>query len=323
MDLVMAKQWIPVAFAKDVREQPVGIVALGERVVVFRTSAGIKAMKDLCIHRGAALSLGKVDGDEIVCPYHGWRFDGEGRCTRIPQQPADRSIPHKACAYPYSCVEAYGIVWIRLENSEESIPPYPEFGDSTYRTVLCGPYPIEASAPRVVENFLDVGHLAFLHEGYLGVPSEAEISDYQVHDRDGILVSDEIEVFQPNPDVRGIPGKTKYVYEVLAPTIARLKKYSEGSADVFSMLFAVLPAGPASSVAYICVSRNYAMHMPDEEFQRYQSIIIGQDATVLESQRPELLPLDLQAELHLTADRLSIAYRRWLKARQVTWGTEA
>ncbi|WP_199620297.1 aromatic ring-hydroxylating dioxygenase subunit alpha [Paenibacillus alkalitolerans] len=324
MDVVLMKEWHPVAFSKEVREKPVGAVVMGERIVVFRTSQGIKALKDLCIHRGAALSLGKKQGDEIVCPYHGWRYDGAGQCTHIPQQCENRAIPAKARAVPYACTEAYGIVWVCLNgdgNADASLPSYPEYDDANYRTVHCGPYYLEASVPRVVENFLDVGHLAFLHEGFLGDPAYPEISDYKVRKLEDRIVSDEIAVYQPDPDGRGMPVTTRYIYEILKPTVARLKKTDPASREVFSMLFAVLPDGPLSSKAFINVSRNYGFDIPDEQFERFQQLILNQDSSVVESQRPELLPLDLQAELHLPADRMSIAYRKWLGELNVTWGT--
>ena len=66
--------------------EPLAVDLLGEALVLWRDSAGTAhAFFDLCIHRGTALSLGTVEGDEIVCPYHGWRYGSDGACTRIPQ----------------------------------------------------------------------------------------------------------------------------------------------------------------------------------------------------------------------------------------------
>ncbi len=62
-------------------------------------------------------------------------------------------------------------------------------------------------------------------------------------------------------------------------------------------------------------------HVPDEELVRFQDEVTAQDKVVVESQRPELLPLDLQAELHLRSDRMAIAYRKWLREIGFTYGT--
>ncbi|TDF94415.1 aromatic ring-hydroxylating oxygenase subunit alpha [Paenibacillus piri] len=322
MDSVLANQWLPVSFSKDLQKDPISAVVLGERVVVFRTAQGVKALKDLCIHRGAALSQGKMIGDEIMCPYHGWRYDGSGKCTAIPQQPASRQIPPKACAVPYGCTEARGLVWVNLNGDDPAtLPPYIEYEDPDYKTFFCGPYQVHASMPRVVENFLDVGHLAFLHAGSLGDPAHSEITDYAVHKVDSRLVTDTISVFQPDPDGRGMAYLTDYVYEILKPSVVRFKKTGKHPSECYSMMLAVLPEGPVSSKAFICGSMNYNKHVTNEEFAERQSMIFNEDTSVLENQRPELLPLDLQEELHLPADRLSIAYRKMLKEMNVSIGT--
>jgi len=322
MDPVLANHWLPVAFSKDLGNEPISVTVLGERVAVFRTSEGVKALKDLCIHRGAALSQGKMVGDEIMCPYHGWRYDGAGKCTAIPQQPASRPIPRKACAVPYGCAEAHGLVWVRLEGSGLSeLPPYPEFADASFKAFYCGPYRVNASMPRVVENFLDVGHLAFLHEGTLGDSRYAEIASYEARRVGDRIVTDPISVFQPDPDGGGIAAQTEYVYEVLKPSVVRFRKTGANPGQSFNMMLAVLPEGPVSSQAFIVACLNYLHHLTNEEFAKHQTAIFHEDTAVLEKQRPELLPLDLQEELHLVADRLSIAYRKYLKEMRVSIGT--
>jgi phenylpropionate dioxygenase-like ring-hydroxylating dioxygenase large terminal subunit len=68
--------WHPVAWSADVADRPVGTTLLAEPVALWRDAGGtVRAVRDLCIHRGTALSLGWIDGGEIVCPYHGWRYE--------------------------------------------------------------------------------------------------------------------------------------------------------------------------------------------------------------------------------------------------------
>jgi phenylpropionate dioxygenase-like ring-hydroxylating dioxygenase large terminal subunit len=89
--------WHPVAFSADVTDQPAHADLLGEPLVLWRGRDGTpRAMSDVCIHRGTALSLGKVIGDEIVCPYHAWRYGPGGRCTAIPQLADPTRVPAKA-----------------------------------------------------------------------------------------------------------------------------------------------------------------------------------------------------------------------------------
>ena len=91
--------WHPVAYGRDVAlDAPYGSMLLDEAIVVWRTADGVPhAMQDLCIHRGTALSLGRVEDDRLICPYHAWHYDREGVCVKIPQKAeADAAIPSKA-----------------------------------------------------------------------------------------------------------------------------------------------------------------------------------------------------------------------------------
>ncbi|MCM3067344.1 aromatic ring-hydroxylating oxygenase subunit alpha [Priestia flexa] len=324
-DAVLAKEWLPVAYSQDLGVDPLAVKVLEERVVLFRVRGAIKAFKDLCIHRGAALSLGKVKDDCIVCPYHGWEYNVDGQCKKIPQQPPNRAIPLKAKAIVYQCREVYGMIWVRLSeqgsDAAEPLPYYEEYNHPSFKTVHAYAHTMNAAAPRVVENFLDVSHLAFVHEGSLGHPDYTEIPDYKVNWRDNHYVSDEIEVYA-DADGTGNWSTIYYTFEILRPTVARLKKVNYQTNEIFSMLFAVLPQEQLKSTVFALVSRNYELDKPDEYFQEFQQLIIEQDTGIVESQKPEELPLDLQAELHLNPDRVSIAYRKWLGELGVEFGSD-
>ena len=103
--------WHPVAYASELPEgKPFGTSLLDEAIVIWRSSdRTTHAMKDLCIHRGTALSLGWIDNDNIVCAYHGWRYNADGACVHIPQK-EQQTIPRKARARSYACVERYGLI---------------------------------------------------------------------------------------------------------------------------------------------------------------------------------------------------------------------
>lgn len=310
-DPVLVDEWLAVTASEAVTDAPVRVQVLGEDVVLWRSLNGLRAFRDLCIHRGTALSLGRVEEGTLVCPYHGWRYDEAGRCVAIPAQPG-LPIPTKARAWTYHCREQYGLVWVCLGEPKGKMPQYEAYADPSFRTLICGPYSVDAEAPRVLENFLDVSHLMWVHEGFLGVPSHAEVNDYRVLDKGDRLVSSPIHIFQPDPDGRGKGLTNKYVYEILGPLTARFTKTDDASQDVFSMLLHATPTRRGSATAHALLSRNYAFEVPDETFRDFQDTIFAQDERVLLSQRPEQLPLDLAAELHLKSDRLAIAYRQWL-----------
>ena len=114
----LAPHWYPVAFSHEVQEKPYAARLLDERVVIYRLSDGrLAAARDLCFHRGAPLSLGTVEDDEIVCPYHGLRYDASGRCTCIPAHP-NGAISPRLRLHTFSAQEAYGLGrldWVRID----------------------------------------------------------------------------------------------------------------------------------------------------------------------------------------------------------------
>lgn len=319
VDPALQGEWLAVATSDDVGPAPIRRTILGEALVVWRNREGVHAFRDLCIHRGTALSLGRVEDDALVCPYHGWRFAASGQCILIPAQP-ELPIPTKAKAYSYRCQEQHGLVWVALGQPTLPPPSYPEARDPSFKTILCGPYAVDAAAPRVVENFLDVSHLMWVHEGYLGDSAHAAIPEYRVHERDGVLATDPIDIFQPDPDGRGRHLVNRYVYSVLRPLTAHFRKTDNRGSDTFAMMLHATPVAARQTVAYALLSRNYALETPDEVFRAFQDKIFSQDVTIMLSQRPEELPLDLAAELHIKSDRLAIAYRKWLKAKGVATG---
>lgn len=315
------QEWHPVLKETELHEDPKQVHILGERVVLFRNEKGVHAFKDLCIHRGAALSLGKVKNGNIVCPYHAWEYNDEGICVKIPALPCERAIPQKAKATVYHCQVYAGLIWVNLSEQPLPLLNYPEYSREGYRTVICGPYKVNANAPRVIENFLDISHLMFVHGGLLGDEDHAEVQNYDVTFVDGRFITSEIPIYQPNPDGRSVGGYTDYVYEILNPTTARFTKSVEGSSEEFIVLITVVQEADEQTKVFMLLTRNYDLDKPDEPFVEFQDLIFKQDLDVVESQKPELLPLDLQAEMHLKCDALTIAYRRWLDELGMEIGT--
>lgn len=317
-DSVLVNEWHVVARGGDVPAgKPVAARLLDEDIVLWRVGGEILAWQDLCIHRGTRLSLGKIENETLTCPYHGWVYNAAGKCTLIPAHP-DQVPPERARVKAYRALELYGWVWVTLGNPAHLPPVFTEWEDDSFRKIHCGPYSFRASAPRVVENFLDVAHFPFVHEGYLGDPRYTEISDYEaVTDENGIT-SDNIRVWQPDPDGTGIGKHVSYTYRVMRPLIAYFVKRAERA---FSIYFAVTPISEFESQGWMWMNMNYSYEIPEADLRAFQDTVAGQDIPIVESQRPERLPLDLQAELHLRSDRTAIAYRRWLRQLGLSFGT--
>lgn len=331
--MIEKELWHPVALAAGVGDAPVPARLLGEDLVLWRDAQGrVHAWQDRCPHRGAQLSLGRVvacegeQGDSrLECPYHGWRFDGAGQCREVPALPGF-TPPATHRARTFAAREAYGLVWVRLDGEDAGdLPTFEAEGDERLRKLDCGPYVVEASAPRLVENFLDMSHFGFVHEGWLGARDMAAIDDYKVEATPTGLLATGCKAWQPQSSINSTrPAHVEYSYEVTAPYSAVLVKVPEAQS--------VGAQGYRESIAlFICPTDGerctvwFRLAIADwqrseAELRQFQDTIFLQDKPVLESQRPKALPLDLRAELHTAADKASSFYRRYLKGLGITIG---
>src|SRR5579859_534718 len=317
-DPVLLNDWHVVAYAPDLQEgKPMGVRLLEEDIVLWRVGDQVLAWRDLCIHRGTKLSLGRIEQDTLICPYHGWTYNQEGQCVRFPAHPS-RTPPAKARAKVYQARERYNWIWVALGEPAQDIPSFPYWDDASFHKVHCGPYTFKASGPRAVENFLDVTHFPFVHQGFLGDPEHPEVNDYEVEINEEGVTAKDLSVWQPDPDGSGQGARVTYTYRVLRPFSAYFVKASAGPR--FAMYFTVTPVALDQSIAWTYVAMDYG-DRPDEEIRQFEDMITWQDVPIVESQRPELLPLDLQAELHLRSDRTAVAYRKWLRSLGLTFGT--
>ena len=322
-----ATYWHPVALTEDVAHQPLAVTLLGQPLVLWRDASGkVQAWADQCPHRGAQLSLGRVQGGVLECPYHGWQFEASGRCVHVPALPTFKPPPSH-CARTYVACEAYGMVWVKLGEGEVNVtlPAFVAEQDSQLRKLSCGPYDVATSAPRIVENFLDMAHFGFVHEGWLGAREMTAIADYQVQSTPNGLLATQCKAWQPQSNANAnVPTLVEYTYEVTAPFCAVLTKMPDAQSSPQnsfheSIALFICPLTPETSRVWFRLAvADFASS--DDKLRAFQDTIFLQDQPILESQSPKRLPLDLRAELHTTADKASSMYRRHLKSLGVTFG---
>ena len=322
--------WHPVAQTASVGDAPVAVQLLGERLVLWRDGeAAVQAWADRCPHRGAQLSMGCVRGGQLECPYHGWRFDGAGQVVRVPALPG--FVPpttHRATVY--DAVERYGLVWVRLASGGDAEPPaFAAESEPRLRKLNCGPYDVATSAPRIVENFLDMAHFGFVHDGWLGDRGHTAVADYQIDTTATGFIASGCKAWQPKSSVHAQGGaEVEYTYEVNAPYAAVLTKVPEPCSRVLadfreSIALFICPLTPETSRVWFRLGVT-DFDSPDAQLQAFQHTIFMQDQPVLESQSPKRLPISDRApvrELHGAADRSATAYRRFLRDCSITYGT--
>jgi phenylpropionate dioxygenase-like ring-hydroxylating dioxygenase large terminal subunit len=313
----LAHYFYPLAKAEDVTREPKVLHLLGEDFVAFRNDDGPVVLKDLCIHRGTRLSLGDVTSEgNIRCPYHGWEYNARGECVRIPSLPDGASIPRKARAFAYPVREYYDVVWTALGDPVAEVPSFPhdEWDDPGWRGFLAFQQTWMASAGRVLENFCDWAHLPWVHENLLGTRDRAEVRPYDIWESE-TQMGHTIEQDEPlGPDDLYSTQLTRNIFEITLPFTVHLNRSEpdKGHQTIISM--SVAPITPKSSNLYVWITRNHTLETEqDDAFRQFSITIFGQDRVVVESQRPEQIPLDLRDEMHLKVpDAFSLVYRRLL-----------
>ncbi|HSC43541.1 MAG: Rieske 2Fe-2S domain-containing protein [Deltaproteobacteria bacterium] len=310
--------WYPISWSREVTDKPVAVKLLDQPLVLWRASGQVSAFYDLCIHRGAALSLGWIEGNQLVCGYHGWNYAGDGSCTRIPSLSPDREIPAKARAKAFRARERYGLVWVCLGEPRLDIPEFPsEFGDPSFNWE---PYTSEgqwrANAARMIENLADFSHFPWVHAGILGDPNQAESPQITLTEVQGGF---QYEIDTPVNRFRA-SSAAKQLYTVMLPFMVIIQRRQPGSIERHTNIYLCTPVSNHETKFYRLAGRNYRDVKPDEQLNAQHRRIFEQDKRIVESQRPEELPLDLAEELHLRGpDTPALEYRRRLKQMGVEW----
>lgn len=319
-------EWFAVASVADVRPATLyPFELLGERYVLVAGADGtVTAAADTCPHRGAQLSLGTFDGARLQCPYHGWQFDTSGTCVHRPAHP-DVAVPAACALHTVAVRAAFGLWWVCVGSEPRNLPVYDAFERHPGLTVAFGPQTLSTSGPRAVENFLDVAHFPFVHDTYLGEWPHTEVRDYEVTVDASGLEATNVVAWQPRPGPTATEGgDVAYVYSVTHPACAVLTKVPSeangGELHGFSMMIVTSPVTETSCRVWMLTTiRDPAGDL--EGYRAFNEVIFAQDTPIVESQRPQRLPLDPAAEVHQRADRLSLAYRRWLADRGARYGT--
>jgi phenylpropionate dioxygenase-like ring-hydroxylating dioxygenase large terminal subunit len=323
--------WYPIQFSDKVSTKPQRQRILGQDLVVYRTESGVaQVMSDLCVHRGGAISGGWVQENCIVCPYHGWEYETNGQCSKIPANLDQKVIPKRARVDAYPTQERYDFVWAFLgdlpENERPPMPELPHFGDPQFKKIT-GEYTWKVNYERALENSLDIAHAPFVHGGAFGNRDEPQVPDYETITGEW---SAEATVTLKPPPPKGLWGT------ISKKEIVGVKTRAGFYMPCVTLLEVSLPIG-------LMVLLNF--HTPIDEFTtvtRWINLrtffkgnwadsnargrvfkIFDQDKVVLEEIRPEILPFDLAAELHTKSDASQIAYRKLRnKLVEKGWGID-
>jgi vanillate O-demethylase monooxygenase subunit len=315
----LARHWYPVAYSDEVTDKPLARTLLDQPLILYRTTnRQVVVAHDLCIHRGVPLRLGWQEGDELVCAYHGFRYGADGRCTRIPAQP-DLPVPKKLCLETYASVERYGLIWACLAPDPAwpaVMPDWPELEDPAFKMMHDPPPEWDVTAGRQLENFIDVGHFSWIHTGTFGNREQPAVAPYEVvRTPHGFHVEYPYEAANPAASALGASPTIRrwMTYDLHLPLACRLTvDYGGGRRHL--IFDAPTPVSRRRTRIFFFIARNFDHHVPARQLLDWENAILAEDKPIVESQRPEELPVDLSEEFHIRSDRFATQFRSAMKA---------
>jgi vanillate O-demethylase monooxygenase subunit len=323
--LFLRNYWYIAATADEVSRALIQRWILGVPVLLYRTEAGLPvALEDVCPHRSLPLSMGALVGDAVRCGYHGITFATDGKCIRIPGQ--DHIAPRwKVASFPI--VEKWRFLWIWMGDAEKADPAaIPDFhwNDDPAWIPTGGHLPIRCHYQLLVDNLLDLSHLAFVHPTTIGNDAVAE---------NPLAVSqkgDEVHMVRQMPacpapplyvKLRGYSGEIDRSQDIVfsPPSNVVIASLSvpRGSADSdlaleYYVLNGITPGTDNSCHHFWAVSRNCA---PAPEvtaaFREGALRAFNEDVIVLEKQQAMIdAQGGIDGWLHSNADAGGMAARR-------------
>ncbi len=309
--------WYPIAFSDDIKmNKSYAISLLNEPLVIFRdVTRRVAVLQDRCPHRSTPLSLGKIQNGKIECPYHGWQFDGEGKCQHIPSLLPDKTIPPYANAIAKPVLEKHSIIWIALleepcstqqsANIDECFDTLHSWTDAD--TIRFN-YSIDINIPHelMIENLLDPSHLPFAHDGTISKRNKAAPIDFNLEPVASGLAGQAITYYKDN--------QRKQTFYFHPPFTVYFDLFFKKSA--IRQIHYCLPLTKTSmrlnSIFYY-KNMKWLKWIPgiNRLQQRMSRKIVNQDIAMLTGQYNNLQLKAKPWNQAVSADKLAMNYRQW------------
>ena len=330
--------WYPMIRSEDLGpDKPERAKVLGLNFAIFRDSKGqAHVLSDTCVHRGGSLGgaweLGKnprIQGDCVVCPYHGWEFNGDGDCKNVPSIGYGTKPPPRAKVDAYPTVEKYGIVFAFLgdlpENERPPLLEIEEYTSAGWRANSVLVLEVDYYYERSIENGLDPAHNEFVHptHGFMGINRETyKVREYDVenypqkwgmwfiHRFDSPGLGD--KTWKQVEKTAGAPGDVYAGSGTHGPN-TMITEINVGKGQKFRQYFFEQPVDQNKTRIFFVNMRNFMLEPHhDGPVHARNKVIAQQDIEILVDVYPPRTPTSNTKEVLMPADKAVVAYREWL-----------
>ncbi|NKB45280.1 MAG: Rieske 2Fe-2S domain-containing protein [Alphaproteobacteria bacterium] len=321
---MLINNWYVAATSDEVTDKPHRTRMVGVDFVLFRDeSETLYCLSDVCCHRGGALHRGEVVGGCIACPYHGWEFNGEGQCVKIPAMGDDISIPKRARIDSYPIEERMGLIWVFVGDQAEAdrpeIPdwfqPYldnPEWRVSRYNYEWT-----DCNWERLCENSLDTSHPSFVHKRFGSrISPKATIVPIE-HTEHGAKVTRERAApaaSQKRGAIADLLPKDRKTTRVSVEwsMIANAEMlFQEMTTEITQVLFSVrTPVDDTTVRSYGFQARNF-LKEPEHDADRIEGLFeaVKEDHDIVRLLKPKHTVTSNAREMLIESDGMELAFR--------------
>lgn len=312
---VLRRFWYPVIPVSELQDGPRSFTLLEHPLVLWLDAEGKpRAADDRCCHRSAKLSLGKVVGGNIACPYHGWQFDGTGRCVVVPQKGCTISPNYQVKAY--SCAERYGYVWVCLEEAPlVEIPDIEETREPDFRSIQEFYETWKCAGLRVMENEFDLAHPAFVHQGTFGTEEHTTPDSLEFTETEwGLRVRGVLGVVNPELQQQNLKMDAADTVRTLdmtwfMPFTVKLRiNYPNGLSHIIVNTMTPIDDSTSQMVQF-CVRNDTEADTATADVIAFDRAVTLEDKRILESTDHDV-PLAPNREQHIFTDKPGLLMRK-------------
>jgi nitrite reductase/ring-hydroxylating ferredoxin subunit len=312
MDTDFKNHWIPVASSLMVtKEKPYGTRVLEEPLVFYRDSSSkIICLQDVCPHRSAPLSMGKMNNGILQCFYHGWSFGEDGKCVSTPKGTKEFVEKVKVTSYP--CCEKSGWVWVWMHEKnqadESKIPEDKEWNNPNWRFVEVVSDTLNDFSFSL-ENLLDVVHVHWLHNGRVPVMTRENYEKYKC---------EKINETENESRFRFFKGGKQMIDTIFQAPCKVVNCLPQGSSDKLTQVFVFVPISKVRTRVIARFYRGFFLagdYVPGfkDMFAKGIYDVLLEDASIISGQYRRCRYGALPTNKPQAEDENIVTFQRWIK----------